>query len=101
MQMILFVVSKTLMMPVCVPKFTMETEEKGQLPFLDVLSVSKQSASDHQGSFITSVYRKKTYTGLLTNYFSFTPFKYKSGLIKALIDRAYKINNISQGFHNG
>ena len=61
---------------------------------------SKQSASDHQGSFITSVCRKRTYTGLLTNYFSFTPFKYKSGLIKALIDRAYKINNISQGFHN-
>ena len=63
------------MMPVCflstltrvIPtpniKFTMETEEKGQLPFLDVL-LSKQSASDRQGSFITSVYRKKTYTGL-------------------------------------
>lgn len=47
-------------------KFTMETEEKGQLPFLDVL-LSKQSANDHQGYFITSVYRKKTYTGLLTN----------------------------------
>ena len=78
----------------------METEEKGQLPFLDVLSVSKQSASDHQGSFITSVYRKKTNTGLLTNYFSFTPFKYKLGLIKTLIDRAYKINNTTQGFHN-
>ena len=46
MQMILFVVSKTLMMPVCVPKFTMETEEKGQLPFLGVL-LSKQSANDH------------------------------------------------------
>ena len=78
--MILFVVSKTLMMPVflnfCHPsiKFTMEIEKKGQLPFLDVL-LSKQSASDHQGSFITSVYRLlKTYTGLLTNYFSFTPF---------------------------
>ena len=62
-------------------KFTMETEDKGQLPFLDVL-LSKQTASDHQGSFITSVYRKKTYRGLLTNYFSFTPFKYKLGLIK-------------------
>ena len=74
-------------------------QEKGQLPFLDVL-LSKQSASDHQGSFITSVYRKKTYTGLLTNYFSFTPFKYKLGLIKTLIDRAYKINNTTQGFHN-
>ena len=80
-------------------KFTMETEVKGQLLFLDVL-LSKQSASDRQGSFITSVYRKKTYTGLLTNYFSFTPFKYKLGLIKTLIDRGYKINNTTQGFHN-
>ncbi len=53
-------------------KFTMEVEDKGQLPFLDVL-ISKPSANDHQGSFITSVYRKTTYTGLLTNYFSFTP----------------------------
>ena len=80
-------------------KFTMETEVKGQLLFLDVL-LSKQSASDRQGSFITSVYRKKTYTGVLTNYFTFTPFKYKLGLIKTLIDRAYKINNTTQGFHN-
>ena len=79
-------------------KFTMETEERGQLPFLDVL-LSKQSVSDRQGSFITSVYRKKTFTGLLTNYFSFTPFKYKLGLIKTLIDRAYKINNTTQGWH--
>ena len=30
-------------------KLTMETEDKGQLPFLDVL-LSKQSASDHQCS---------------------------------------------------
>ena len=80
-------------------KFTMETEERAQLSFLDVL-LSKQCASDRQGSFIISVYHKKTYTGLLTNYFSFTPFKYKLGLIKTLIDRAYKINNTTQGFHN-
>ena len=59
----------------------METEDKDQLPFLNVL-LSKQSASDHQGSFINSVYRKNTYTGLLTNNFSFTPFKYKLGLLK-------------------
>ena len=39
-------------------KFTMETEKRGQLPFLDVL-LSKQSASDRQGSFITSVYLKR------------------------------------------
>ena len=100
----IFVVSETLMMPVCFLshpniKFTMETEERGQLPFLDVL-LSNQSVSDRQGSFITSVYRKKTFTGLLTNYFSFTPFKYKLGLIKTVIDRAYKINTTTQGFHN-
>jgi len=77
----------------------METEEKGQLPFLDVL-LSKQSTSDNQCSCVTSVFRKKTYNGLLTNYFSFTPFKYKLGLIKTLIDRAYKINNTTQGFQN-
>ena len=27
------------------------------------------------------------------------PFKYKSGLIKTLMDIAYKINNTTQGFH--
>jgi len=80
-------------------KFTMETKEKGQLPFLDVL-LSKQSTSDDQCSCVTSVFRKKTYTDLLTNFFSFTPFKYKLGLIKTLIDTAYEINNTTQGFQN-
>ena len=49
---------------------------------------------------ITSLFRKETYPGLLTNYFSFTPFQYKLGLIKILMDRAYKINNTTQGFQN-
>ena len=43
--------------------------------------------------------RKKTFTGLLTNYFSFTPFSYKLGLIRTLVDRTYKINNTWIGFH--
>ena len=45
-----------------------------------------------------STYHKKTYTGLLTNYFSFTSFKYKIGLIHTLVDRAFKINNSNSGF---
>ena len=40
----------------------------------------------------------KTYTGLLTNFLSFTSFKYKIGLVKTLIDRAFKINNTDKGF---
>ena len=53
-------------------KSTMETETDGKLPFLDVL-LSKQRSSNNECSCVTSVFRKKTYTGLLTNlYFSFT-----------------------------
>ena len=40
-----------------------------------------------------SVYRKKTFTGLLTNFYSFTSYSYKIDLIRTLVDRAYKINN--------
>ena len=67
--------------------FTMGKEIIGKLPFLDVLL----DTSGH--SINTSVFRKKTYTRLLTNYFSFTPFRYKIGLIKTLFDRAFKIKN--------
>ena len=36
--------------------------------------------------------------GLLTNYFSFTSFSYKMGLVRTLVDRVYKINNSWLGF---
>ena len=50
-------------------------------------------------SIVTSVYRKKTFTGLLTNYFSFAPLNYKLGLVRTLVGRVYKINNSWVGFH--
>ena len=65
-----------------------------KLPFLDVLIDNNDPSSS-----LTSVCRKKTFTGLLTNYFSFTSYSYKVGLIKTLVDRAYKINNTWLGFH--
>ena len=73
-------------------KFTMDNEKNpDKIPFLDVLVCNKPN-------LVTSVYRKPTYTGLLTNFFSFTPSKYKNGLIKTLLDRCYKINNTWVGF---
>ena len=45
-----------------------------------------------------SIYRKSTFTGLLLNYFSFTPKWYKIGLIRCLIDRIYRVNNTRPGF---
>ena len=75
-------------------KFTMEKQVNHKLPFLDIL------IDNHDpNSSLTRVYRKKTFTGLLTNYFSFTSYSYKVGLIKTLVDRTYKINNTWLGFH--
>ena len=75
-------------------KFTMEKQVNHKLPFLDVLIDNHDPSSS-----LTRVYRKKTFTGLLTNYFSFTSYSYKVGLIKTLVDRAYKINSTWLGFH--
>ena len=58
-------------------KFTIEEETNGRLPFLDI-AVSKLQS----GSFHTTTYRKPTNTGLLTNFFSFCSYTYKTGLIK-------------------
>ena len=77
-------------------KFTLEKEENGKLSFLDIF-IEKQNDSPN---FKTSIFRKKTFSGLLLNFFSFTCFSYKKGLIKTLIDRVYKINNTWSGFHD-
>jgi len=61
-------------------RFTMEKERNRKLPFLDVLIDNSDT-----NSFLTRVYRKKTFTGLLTNYFSFTSYSYKVGLISGLL----------------
>ena len=72
----------------------MEREENHKLPSLNVL-LDKNS---NQG-IITSVYHKKTYTGLLIIYYSFVPFCYKLRLARTLLDRTFKMNNTWVGFH--
>ena len=72
----------------------MECEKDNKIAFLDVL-INKEN-----NGLITNVYKKSTFTGLLTNYSSFTSELFKIVLIKSLIDRAYKINNTWIGFHN-
>ena len=64
-----------------------------------LLSLNVLIDNNDPNSSATSVYRKKTFTGSLTNYFSFTSCFYEVGLIKTLVDRAYKINNTWLGFH--
>jgi len=71
-------------------KFTCEEETNNSLQFLDIF-ISKNLHCTN-----TSIFRKKTFTGLGLNYFSHIPFIYKLNNIKALIYRAY---HISSDFH--
>ena len=68
-------------------KFTMEKESNHQLAFLDVF-VHKTSTA-----FLTSVYRKLTFSGLYTRWDSFCPQQCKINLIKTLVHRALMISS--------
>ena len=60
-------------------EFTVETEVENKIPFLDCLIHKRND------SFEVEVYRKKTFTGLGTSFFSFSPSIYKLNSIKTPI----------------
>ena len=66
-------------------RFTMEGEENGRLPFMDVL-VRREMAG-----FTTTIYRKPTFTGLYTRWDSYCATGQKIALIRSLTQRAKKI----------
>ncbi|CAF2030590.1 unnamed protein product, partial [Rotaria magnacalcarata] len=68
-------------------KFTREVEKKNSLSFLDVMVCRVPERS----KFETKIYRKSTYTGLLTKWHSFVPMEYKKATIVNMIQRALKI----------
>ena len=73
--------------------FTYESESDDKLPFLDVL-VSREA-----GQFVTSLYRKPTFSGLYTNFNSFIAEKYKTGLIFCLLFRIFNLTVDWTKFH--
>ena len=68
-------------------KFTVEKESNHQLDFLDVF-VHKTSTA-----FLTSVYRKPTFSGLYTRWDSFCPQQRKINLIETLVHCALMISS--------
>jgi hypothetical protein len=66
-------------------KFTIEHEENGKLPILDT------TIERRVGKYITTLYRKKTFTGVYLNWTSLTAKRYKLGLIKNLTNRILRI----------
>ena len=75
-------------------KFTFEKQFNNQISFLDILIINNGN------KFSTTIFRKKTATGLFTNYLSFTPMSYKIGLVKTLIHRGFKICSDWCFFHD-
>ena len=68
-------------------KFTMEMESDKKLAFLDCL------VTKFGDTFNTSVFRKDTFTGLGTSYFSFCTFGFKMNGIRTLLHRAYRVSS--------
>ena len=66
-------------------RFTMEHEENGRLPFMDVL-VRREMAG-----FMTTIYRKPTFTGLYTCWDSYCAMGQTIALIQSLMQRVKKI----------
>ena len=73
--------------------FTDELEENNMLPFLDV------AVTRTDDGFTTNLYRKGTFSGVFTNFFSFLSIQFKSCLISTLLFRCYQLTSTSQAFH--
>ena len=76
-------------------EFTVEVENNGKLPFLDILITREPNMS-----FSTSIYRKPTYTGLMMKFSSFVPKDYKRNLVLTLTTRAVNICSNYFNMHN-
>ena len=74
--------------------FTKEEEQDNKLSFLDVLLTRTTD-----GSIVTSIYRKPTFSGLYMKWDSFVPKSYKKGLVNCLVFRAWKLCSSYVLFH--
>ena len=72
--------------------FTIELEKDDKLPFLDVM------IRRHGNSFSNSVFRKPTFTGLGTSFFSHSCQSFKVNGIHTLLHRAFNVCSTSFSF---
>ena len=73
--------------------FTVEQENVGSLSFLDVKICCKN------GKFVTSLYRKPTFSGVFINYESIIPWYQRRGLLDTLFHRSFIICCDFKTFH--
>ena len=68
-------------------------EENGSLSFLDITITCENN------KFVTSVYRKPTFSGVFTNFESFIPEMHKCELIETLLHRSFRLCSSYKNFH--
>ena len=73
--------------------FTEEVEDNNSLPFLDVF------VSRTENGFVTNIYRKRTFSGVFTNFFSFLHIQFKACLISTLLFRCHQLTSSTDEFH--
>ena len=76
-------------------KFTVEKENDGHLPFLDML------LHNVNGNISSSWFRKSTDTGLTLNFHSLAPLKYKKSVVIGFVHRIYRSCSSWQFIHSG
>ena len=74
-------------------KFTIENEKDGKISFLDA-SIYREN-----NCFLTSVFRKGTFSGVGMSFFSFCDQNFKSNSVQTLLNRAYNVSSSYQILH--
>ena len=75
-------------------QFTCEKESNDKSSFLD------KSITRSNNKLVTSLYRKKRFSGVYLNYNSFLTTNYKTGLINTLLFQSYNIRADYRILHN-
>ena len=73
-------------------RFTVEHENDDSLSFLDV------NLKRNNGELLSTVFRKPTFTGLGTSFFSFCCLKFKTNAIQTLLHRGFNICSTAFSF---
>ena len=74
--------------------FSLQKKNHGRLSFLYINMFCEK------WKFVTNVYRKKTFSGIYTNFINFIPENYKTGLAKSLLFRCFKLCSDFVKFHH-
>ena len=73
--------------------FSFEEEKNGKMSLLDA------EISQENGKFVTTVYRKSTFSGVYTHFESFLPSTYKFDMLYTLVYRCFTLCSDWSEFH--